>query len=312
MRKFILRRFISSVIALLGVTLLVFILSRQVGDPVALLVSEGGYGLTENQWEIQRKKLNLDKPVPIQYILWLGQVATGDLGRDLSDNYPVTRKIQEKLPNTLKLGLVAWIVSTLVGIPLCVLSAVKRGTVFDYIGRWFAVLGTTLPPFYIAIMAMLLFGVKLQWVPVAGIGEGLGAWKYYVLPVGTLAWGAASGYLRLTRSSMLEVLDSEFIRLARAKGVGNTSIVFKHALRNSLIVPFTVSALLLASFITGVVVVEAVFAWPGLGRLAVEAVTNNNLNLVVGTTLVFAILFLVVNFLVDIGYVLIDPRIRLS
>jgi len=312
MQKFILRRFISSIIAVMGVTLIVFILSRQVGDPVALLVSEGGYGLTENQWEIQRKKLNLDKPVPIQYILWLGQVATGDLGRDLSDNYPVTQKIREKLPNTAKLGLTAWIVSTLIGIPLGVLSAVKRGSIIDYIARLFAVLGNTLPPFYIAIMAMLIFGVKLQWVPVAGIGEGFGAWKYYILPVGTLAWGASSGYLRLTRSAMLEVLDSEYIRLARAKGVGNIKVVLKHALRNSLIVPFTVSALLLAGFLTGVVVVEAVFAWPGLGRLAVEAVTNNNLNLVVGTTLVFAVLFLIINFLVDIGYVLIDPRIRLS
>lgn len=311
MRRFLIRRFLSSIVAIVGVTIIVFFLSRQIGDPVALLVSEGGYGLSREAWDAQRAKLNLDKPVPIQYILWLGDVLRGDLGRDLSDGSPVTRKIREKFPNTLKLAVAAWVMATAVGIPLGILSAVKRASYWDYAGRLFAVLGITLPPFYIAIMGILVFSVKLGWLPVAGTGEGF-AWKHFVLPVTTLAWGAAAGYLRLTRSAMLEVLDSEYIRLARAKGVGNNAVIWKHALRNSLIVPFTVSALLLASFITGAVVIEAVFAWPGLGRLAIEAVSNNNLNLVVGTTLVFAVLFIVVNFLVDIGYVVIDPRIRLQ
>jgi peptide/nickel transport system permease protein len=311
MRKFLIRRFFSSIIALIGVTIIVFVLSRQVGDPVALLVSDGGYGLSDEAWQAQRAKLNLDKPVPIQYLLWLGDVLQGDLGHDLSDGYPVTKKIQEKIPNTFRLAAVAWVVATFVGIPLGVLSAVKRGSIIDYLARSFAVLGITLPAFYVAIMGILIFAVKLGWVPVAGSGEGF-AWKNYVLPVATLSWGAAAGYTRLTRSAMLEVLDSEFVRLARLKGVSNRMVIWKHALRNSLIVPFTVSALLLAGFITGTVIVEVVFAWPGLGRLAVEAVTNNNLNLVVGTTLMFGLIFIIVNFLVDIGYVFIDPRIRLQ
>ncbi len=310
MQKFLLRRFISSIIALLGVTVIVFILSRQVGDPVALLVSDGGYGLSEEAWAAQRAKLNLDKPVPVQYALWLADVVQGDLGHDLSDGYPVTRKIKEKLPNTIRLAVAAWIVATLVGVPLGILSAVKRGTIFDYAARTFAVLGITLPAFYVAIMGILIFAVKLGWVPVASTGEGF-SWRNYVLPVATLSWGAAAGYTRLTRSAMLEVLDSEYVKLARLKGVSNRMVIWKHALRNSLIVPFTVSALLLASFVTGTVIVEVVFAWPGLGRLAVEAVTNNNLNLVVGTTLMFGAVFIFINFLVDIGYVFIDPRIRL-
>ena len=311
MRKFLVRRFFSSIIALIGVTVIVFVLSRQVGDPVALLVSDGGYGLSDEAWQAQRAKLNLDKPIPIQYILWLADVLQGDLGHDLSDGYPVAKKIKEKIPNTFRLAAVAWIVATLVGIPLGVLSAVKRGSIIDYLARSFAVLGITLPAFYVAIMGILIFAVKLGWVPVAGSGEGF-AWRNYVLPVATLSWGAAAGYTRLTRSAMLEVLDSEFVRLARLKGVSNQMVIWKHALRNSLIVPFTVSALLLAGFITGTVIVEVVFAWPGLGRLAVEAVTNNNLNLVVGTTLMFGLIFIIVNFLVDIGYVFIDPRIRLQ
>mgnify|MGYP003983903587 CR=1 FL=1 len=311
MRKFLIRRFFSSIVALLGVTIIVFVLSRQVGDPVALLVSDGGYGLSDEAWAAQRAKLNLDKPIPIQYTLWLADVLKGDLGHDLSDGYPVTRKIGEKIPNTLRLAIVSWIVATCVGIPLGVISAVKRGTFIDYLARSFAVLGITLPAFYVAIMGILIFAVKFAWVPVAGTGEGF-AWKHYVLPVMTLSWGAAAGYTRLTRSAMLEVLDSEYVRLARAKGVSYRGVIWKHALRNSLIVPFTVSALLLAGFITGTVIVEVVFAWPGLGRLAVEAVTNNNLNLVVGTTLMFAFVFVLINFLVDIGYVFIDPRIRLN
>jgi len=311
MRRFLIRRFFSSIIALMGVTLIVFVLSRQVGDPVALLVSDSGYGLSEEAWAEQRAKLNLDKPVPVQYVLWLADVVRGDLGHDLSDGFPVTHKIREKIPNTFRLAGVAWIVATVVGIPLGVISAVKRGTLIDYFVRGFAVLGITVPAFYVAIMGILIFAVELRWTPVAGSGEGF-AWRYYILPVATLAWGSAAGFMRLTRSAMLEVLDSEYVRLARLKGVNNRTVIWKHALRNCLIVPFTVSALLLAGLITGTVIVEVVFAWPGLGRLAVEAVANNNLNLVVGTTLVFGAVFIIINFLVDIGYMFIDPRIRLS
>lgn len=315
MRNFVLRRIFSSLIALFIVTIIIFVLSRVVGDPVAMLISEGGYGISQSALDIQRAKLNLDKPVPLQYLYWLGDVLRGDLGHDLSDGFPVTTKIREKIPATLQLGISAWIIATVVGISFGVISAVKRGGWLDYGVRLIANLGITLPAFYVGILAILIFAVELRWVPVTVLGT-LGTddtgeqLRAMILPVLTLAWGAAAGYMRLMRSAMLEVLDSEYVTLARAKGVGGTMVIWKHAIRNSLIIPITVSALLIWNFVTGTVVVEAVFAWPGLGLLAIEAVVNNNLNLVVGTTLIFGTVLIAANFIADILYVLIDPRIR--
>ena len=317
MRNFVLRRIFSSLIALFLVTIIIFTLSRVVGDPVAMLISEGGYGISESALNTQREKLHLDKPVPLQYVYWLGDVLQGDLGHDLSDGYPVTTKIRQKIPATVQLGVSAWIIATVFGISFGVISAVKRGTWLDYGVRLFANIGITLPAFYVGILAILLFAVVLNWVPVTVIGtigstDPLAQYKAMILPVSTLAWGAAAGYMRLMRSAMLEVLDSEYVMLARAKGVNGSTVIWKHALRNSLIIPITVSAVLLWSFVTGTVVVEVVFAWPGLGALALEAVTNNNLNLVVGTTLIFGSVLIAANLIADILYVLVDPRIRLS
>ena len=317
MQRFILRRFFAALIALFLVTIIVFSLSRLVGDPLAMLVSEGGYGISESALQIQREKLHLDKPVPIQYFFWLTDVLRGDLGHDLSDGFPVTTKIREKIAPTVQLGVSAWILATFFGLAFGMISAVKRGSLIDYAVRLIANLGITLPAFYVGIMAILIFAVTLEWVPVTVIGtigsdDPFAQIKAMILPVLTLAWGAAAGYMRLMRSSMLEVLDSEYIKLARAKGVDGSKIIWKHALRNSLIVPITVSALLLWNFVTGTVVVEAVFAWPGLGLLAIEAVVNNNLNLVVGTTLVVAVVLITANLVADVLYVLVDPRIRLS
>ena len=317
MRNFVLRRIFSSLIALFLVTIIIFTLSRVVGDPVAMLISEGGYGISETAMNIQREKLHLDKPVPLQYVYWLSDVLRGDLGHDLSDGFPVTTKIREKIPATVQLGVSAWIIATVFGISFGVISAVKRGTWLDYGVRLFANIGITLPAFYVGILAILLFAVVLNWVPVTVIGtigstDPLAQYKAMILPVSTLAWGAAAGYMRLMRSAMLEVLDSEYVMLARAKGVNGSNVIWKHALRNSLIIPITVSAVLLWSFVTGTVVVEVVFAWPGLGALALEAVTNNNLNLVVGTTLIFGSVLIAANLIADILYVLVDPRIRLS
>ena len=317
MQRFIIRRILASLIALFLVTIIVFSLSRLVGDPLAMLVSEGGYGISESALQIQREKLHLDKPVPLQYFFWLTDVLRGDLGHDLSDGFPVTHKIREKIAPTVQLGVSAWILATVVGLTFGMISAVKRGSMLDYAVRLIANLGITLPAFYVGIMAILIFAVALEWVPVTVIGtigsdDPFAQIKAMILPVLTLAWGAAAGYMRLMRSSMLEVLDSEYIKLARAKGVDGSKVIWKHALRNSLIVPITVSALLLWNFVTGTVVVEAVFAWPGLGLLAIEAVVNNNLNLVVGTTLVTGVVLITANLVADVLYVLVDPRIRLS
>lgn len=317
MRGFVMRRILASLIAMFLVTIIIFSLSRLVGDPVAMLISEGGYGISESALNTQREKLHLDKPVPLQYLFWLIDVLRGDLGHDLSDGLPVTHKIREKVSPTVQLGTSAWIIATVFGLSFGVISAVKRGSLVDYFVRLLANLGITLPAFYVGIMAILIFAVTLEWVPVTVIGT-IGSddpgeqLKAMILPVLTLAWGAAAGYMRLMRSAMLEVLDSEYVKLARAKGVNSTTVIWRHALRNSLIVPITVSALLLWNFVTGTVVIEAVFAWPGLGQLALDAVVNNNLNLVVGCALVFGMFLIVANFVADILYVVVDPRIRLS
>ena len=188
------------------------------------------------------------------------------------------------------------------------MSAIKRGSLWDYVGRSWALIGQALPPYWLGVMLVLLFAVMLNWLPSGRKGD----WSHYVLPTVTLGWGAASGMLRLTRSAMLEVLDSEYIKFARAKGVGMNWIIWKHALKNAVIAPLTYSGLLLAGFLTGTVITETVFSWPGLGRLAVTAVFNNDFPVLTGVVLLVTVVYLTVNLLTDVLYAVIDPRIRLG
>ena len=276
-----------------------------------MFLPEEGYGLDAAELEKARKRLHLDKPVPLQYAFWVGDLLQGDLGQDLGDRHPISTKLRDKLPPTLRLGFAGYILATLIGIPLGVLSAVKRGSVWDMVGRIFALLGQSLPAFWIAILAILVFAVWLEWLPAGTQGEGFSI-KHYILPTLTLAWLPAAGYLRLMRSSMLEVLDSEYVKLARAKGVAVNTVIWKHAFKNALIAPLTLSGLILAGFITGSVSVEVVFGWPGIARLAVEAIQTNNLTTLSVITLIFTLIYVVLNFAVDIIYGAIDPRIRYS
>lgn len=295
----------------MGATIIIFAASRVLGDPTVLLLPEEGYGLDSAELEKARQRLHLDKPVPLQYAFWVGDLLQGDLGQDLGDRHPISTKLRDKLPPTLRLGIAGYILATLIGIPLGVLSAIKRGSVWDIIGRAFALLGQSLPAFWIAILSILIFAVWLEWLPAGTQGEGFSL-KHYILPTLTLAWLPAAGYLRLMRSSMLEVLDSEYVKLARAKGVGVNTIIWKHAFKNAAIAPLTFSGLVLAGFITGSVSVEVVFGWPGIARLAVEAVQTNNLTTISVITLMFTLIYVVANFVVDIIYGMIDPRIRYS
>ncbi len=216
--------------------------------------------------------------------------------------------VMERIPATLQLSLSAFAFVLITGVPLGMLSAVKRSTVWDYLGRTFAVFGQALPPFWLGIMLILLFSVHLGWLPTSQRG-GI---DHYIMPSITLGWIAAAGMLRLVRSAMLETLDSEFIKFARAKGVGNTRIIWKHGLRNAIIPPLTYAGLLLAGFLAGTVVTETVFAWPGLGKLAVTAVFHNDFPVMTSVVLLFTMLYLGVNLAVDITYAFLDPRIRYS
>jgi len=311
MYRYLLRRFITSIFALLGATLIVFSLSRVVGDPRYLYAQEG-YGLDEEAWEELGRQLGLDKPLVVQYFVWLGPVVRGDLGDSLIGRQPVSELIAHKIGNTLQLALAAFIFATIVGVPLGVLSAVRRGGILDLIGRGFAALGQAAPPMWVGIMGILVLGMRLDWLPTGTMGEGptITNINHFIMPAVILGWQSASGYLRLTRSAMLEVLDTEYIKFARAKGVRNSAVIWKHAFKNALIPPLTISALMVAAFIHGAVVLETVFTWPGMGKLAIDSVRQNDFPVLTGVVLLFAALYLVINFLADVAYGFIDPRIR--
>ena len=261
MRGFIIRRLFTSVIVLIGATMVIFALSRLLSDPKQLLLPEDAYGITQEMLDELEAQLNLDKPVPVQYAYWLWDLMRLDLGRDLADRQLIAPRLPGKIGPTVKLAAASWILATIVGIPLGVLAAVKRGSVWDYAGRIFALLGQTLPTFWVGIILILVFAVWFRLLPAGTMGEGFNL-KNWILPVVTLAWLGAAGYMRIMRSAVLEVLDSEFVKLARTKGVTNNMVIWKHAVQNAMIAPLTLSGLLLAGFITGSVSVEVVFGWP--------------------------------------------------
>ncbi len=317
MGKFLVRRVYFTIFSLFAATIIVFGLSRATGDPLLLYAQGGGsYGLSPEQKEELTRYLGLDKPLIVQYFLWVGNALRGDLGKSLLDRASVAKLIKQRLGATAQLAVAAWLFATVTGVPLGVLSAVKRGGALDYLGRGFALFGQALPQFWIGIMAIIIFAVQLGWLPSQGRGYPddplIKQIKHFILPTITLGWLGSATYMRLTRSAMLEVLDSEFVKLARAKGVSRWSVVWKHAFRNALIPPITYSSLFLASFITGATVVELVFSWPGVGRLALQAVFNNDFALLTGTVLFFAAAYIAFNFLADVLYGYVDPRIRYS
>ena len=313
MRRFLIRRAIFAVLTLWGVTIVVFILSRLGPDPLLMFVRDEAYGVNEETVAKLRAKWGLDRPVVVQYTVWVGYALRGDLGKSIGAERAVTKIIWEKLGATMQLGAVAFVLAVLVGIPLGVLSAVRRGSGWDYMGRIIALIGQATPAFWLAIVMILIFAVKLDILPSATRVTDGSLWdqgKHFILPAFVLAFDPWAIYLRLTRSSMLEVLDSEYVKLGRAKGVGAWKIIWKHALRNALIQPLTTSALVFASFITGALFVETVFAWPGIGRLAVEATFNNDFPVLAGVVLLFGVIYISLNFLADVAYVVVDPRIR--
>lgn len=303
MRRFIVRRLLYLVVVIFATTIFVFALSRATGDPRLLFLDEYS---TKEQWDEWGRQMGLDRPLVVQYAIWVADAVRGDFGQSLSQRTNSLRVITARIPATLQLAAGAFAFALLVGLPLGVLSAVKRGSPVDYLGRAVALFGQALPPFWLGIMLILIFAVRLGWLPTSRQG-GI---EHFILPSITLGWLAASGILRLVRSSMLDVLDSEFVKLARAKGVGGMQIVWKHAFRNAILPPLTYAGLLLASLITGAVVTETVFAWPGIGRLAVQAVYANDFPVITGVVLLFTVVYVGMNFLIDIAYAYFDPRIR--
>ena len=314
MHKFFIRRLIFAILTLWSITFVVFGLSRMGPDPLLIYVRDDSYGISEETLDKLRTKWGLDRPFHIQYLRWMAAITRGDFGESIAAQRPVTKIIAERLPATLQLAMIAWILASIPGVGLGVLSAVKRGSMWDYFTRTLALIGQATPSFWLAILMILLVAVRLEWLPPATKAASTESFmtqaSYFVLPAMVLGFDPWATYLRLTRSSMLEVLDSEFVKLARAKGVSGKSVIWRHALRNALIQPLTVSALVLASFITGSVFVETVFAWPGIGRLAVQASLDNDFPVLAGVVLLFGSAYVFMNFIADVLYAVIDPRIR--
>jgi peptide/nickel transport system permease protein len=316
MTKFLVSRFLSSIISILGATIAIFTLTQFHNDPRLLFVPDNGFGMTQEQWDQLGTKLGFDDPLPIQYLKWVGRVLRGDLGVSLARDRPVVDLLGGKIGATVQLAVGGWIFAILLGIPTGVAAAVKRGTTWDYIARGLAVVGQAAPPFVTGLILILIFSVYLEdtpfFLPSGGRSPEFKL-SEYILPCIALGWGAAAGLMRLTRSAMLEVLDSEYVRLARAKGVGWNRVIYKHALRNALIAPVTSALLIFANWLNGALVIEIVFAWPGIGYDALfRAVNDNDFPLLLGTVFIFVIIFLVFATLADIAYTIIDPRVRLG
>ena len=305
MQKFLVRRLLLTIVTLLLVSVLIFFMARISGDPTTLLIDDYASAST---LEDLRVSLGLDKSYPEQYWIFLKNAVQGDFGVSIVQKQPVGRLIMERLPATLYLGLVAFAFSLLAGIPLGVLSSLKRGSIMDQVGKGVALIGQSAPPFWIGIMLMFFFAVRLGWVAPSGREET----SSIILPAITLGWFNVAANLRLMRSAMLDVMDTEYIKLARAKGVSQNLVVWKHGLRNALIPPLTFAGITLGALITGSLVAETVFAWPGLGQLAFLAVRDSDYPLLQGVVITFAAAYLGTAFLVDILYAYVDPRIRFA
>jgi len=303
MWRYLAGRVAQTVVSMLVVVSIVFLLTRLSGNPVHLLLDVNA---SEKDQEILTRALGLDRPLPVQYGLYVRNIAMGDFGNSILTRRPVVEHILERLPATLELGLVAMVLSVLLGVPLGVYSAVRRGGALDGAARVFAVLGQSMPTFWLGLMLILFFGVILGVLPAGGRGGP----AHLILPAFTLGYFTSAAILRLTRSAMLEVLGSDYIKFARLKGLHEQVVLWKHGLRNALLPVVTFAVLLFVQFLGGAVVTETVFAWPGLGRLILESITTRDYPIVQAGVLVMSALYLAGNLFVDLLYSWLNPRIR--
>ena len=312
MLMFILRRLFSAIPTLILVSLFVFTLQKLLpGDPVLAMAGEERDPAV---MEYLRDKYRLNDPIPVQYLNWVGNVLTGDFGTSLRTEQPVTTLLASKLPVTLELAVLALLIALLIGIPTGIISAVRKGTVVDYGANVIALSGISIPHFWLGILLIMVFAVKLQWLPASGfvpVGEDFGQnLKTLILPAFVLGAGLSGILMRHTRSAMLEVLRTDYVRTARAKGLRPRTVILKHALRNALMPIVTLTTLLFGELLGGAVLTEQVFSIPGFGKMIVDAVFNRDYAVVQGVVLCIAIGFLLLNLLADVLYRMINPRLR--
>jgi ABC-type dipeptide/oligopeptide/nickel transport system permease component len=331
----ILERLLTAIPITLGVAVLVFLFIRLTpGDPVDIIMGQGG-GVSAGEMEQLRREFHLDQPLPVQLWIFLQDLARGDLGYSYTQKRPVTELILERLPATVELAVGALLFSLLVAVPAGILSALRQRSVTDRLSMAGALVGVSMPPFWLGIVLILLFAVRIPWLPVqgridiqAGLYEVTGfylldslltgngaafssALRHLLLPSITLGAAVAAVVARVLRSSMVEVLHADYVRVARAKGVPERLVVTRHALRNALIPTLTVIGLQMGVLLGGNMIVETVFSWPGLGRLVVQAIFDRDFPLVQGAVMVYALIFVLANLVVDVLYTVVNPRVEL-
>jgi peptide/nickel transport system permease protein len=303
MPKYVMTRLLQSVITLVVISMIVFGLVRLSGDPALLMLP---YGATEEHYRELRTQLGLGEPIIIQYAIFIRDALKGDFGDSIRTKRPVIESIREMLPNSLKLVAVSMVLAILISIPLGVMAAVKKFTSVDVLARFIAGLGQSLPTFWVGLMLIQVLVIKLGVLP----ASGMGSWKHYLMPAFCLAIFMVAGLVRLLRSSMLEALDSEYIRMARIKGVSERAIAWNHALRNSLLPVLSFGGMYVAILVTGAILIETVFAWPGIGRLAYAAIVGQDFPVIQGVVMTAAVITMMANLATDVLYAYLDPRIR--
>jgi peptide/nickel transport system permease protein len=314
MGRYLVRRLLQVIPLLFGITLLVFLLVNAVpGNPVSDLAFQPG--VRPEDVEAIKHSLGLDQPLYKRYFTWLGNVVQGDFGNNMVTHRPVIRDIRERLPNTLKLTVAAFILAILFAVPVGVYAAVRRNTWFDNLATFGAVAGVAIPRFWFALMMILIFAVTLRWLPSGGTqaygGGGLGdQLKHLIMPAVTLAIAEMAGWTRYIRGQMLEVIRQDYIRTATAKGLRERVVIFRHALRNALLPLVTLMGLSIPEFFSGALIIETIFSWPGIGRLTYDAAVARNYTVIMATVLMSAALTILGNLLADIGYSLLDPRVK--
>jgi peptide/nickel transport system permease protein len=305
MQRYLAGRILQAIVSMLVVSLVVFVLARLTGDPLEIMMPAEA---TKEDIAMMRAYLGLDRPWPVQYWNFLTRALQGDFGKSVRFRRPAMELIAERYGATLELGGLAVLIVIAVALPVGVYAAVRRGTALDYLARGFAALGQAVPPFWLGLLLVLLFGVLLRLLPTSGRGSPL----HVVLPGITLGWFAVAGLMRLTRSSMLDVLGTEYVKLARIKGLPERQVIWKHAFKNAALPVVTFGALLFVALLNGSIIVETVFSWPGLGLLVIEAVDSRDYPIVQGVVLCLSAMYIGVNLLVDVLYAYLNPRIRYS
>lgn len=306
MGQFVLKRLVLMVPVLFGVSLIVFgIMHLTPGDPALIALGEHA---PPEQLERMREQLGLNDPKPVQYVRWVSKAVKLDLGRSLRSNRPVLDEITSRLPATGRLALYAVLLATMIGIPAGVISATRPNSFLDNVFTVGALVGVSMPVFWQGLMLIILFSVRYDWFPSSGL---LGGWKYFVLPVVALGTGAAAGITRMTRATMLEAVQQDYVRTARAKGLAERVTIYRHTLRNALIPVVTIIGLEFGSLMAGAVITETIFALPGIGRLAVDAIRTKDFPLVQGVIMTFAVVYVLINLIVDLIYAYLDPRLRI-